>query len=105
MSSRRPSRPPAQPSHERPPMKRDQAAAVRRWRQGQAMAAARTREALAAEGPNPAQAVAEALSAVSALAEMGMWPGPRDPANEAAVVEVRRRWARIQTRAMRDRAR
>jgi hypothetical protein len=69
------------------------------------MAAARSRQVLAAEGPNPKQAVAEALSAVNALAEMGMWPGPRDPASEAAVNDVRRRWARIQKRAMRDRAR
>ena len=84
-------------------MKRDQAAAIQRWRHGQAMAAARSREALAAEGPDPEQAVAEALSAVNALAEMGVWPGPRDPANEAAVIEVRRRWARIQKRAMRGR--
>jgi hypothetical protein len=86
-------------------MKGTEAAAVRRWLQGQARAAARSQQASAAEGPNPEQAVAEALSAVNALAEMGMWPGPRDPANEAAVVEVRRRWARIQKRAMRDRSR
>src|SRR5947209_2142101 len=68
------------------------------------MAAVRSRQALAAEGPNPKQAVAEALSAVNALAEMGLWPGPRDPANEAAVMVVRERWVRIQKRAMRDRA-
>jgi hypothetical protein len=79
--------------------------AVRRWLRGQARASERARQASAAEGPNPEQAVAEALSAVNALAEMGMWPGPRDPANEAAVVEVRRRWVRIQKRAMRDRSR
>ena len=86
-------------------MKRDQAAAVRKWLRGQATAAARSRDAHAAEGPNPEQAIAEALSAVNALAEMGMWPSPRDPANEASVIEVRRRWARIQKRAMRGRAR
>jgi hypothetical protein len=86
-------------------MKNDQASAVRRWLHGQAVAEVRSRQALAAEGPNPKQAVAEALSAVSALAEMGLWPGPRDPANEAAVIEVRERWARIQKRAMRDRVR
>lgn len=80
-------------------------AAVRRWLHGQAMAAARSRQAAAAEGPDPAQAVAEALAAVNALAAMGLWPGPRDPASEAAVIEVRRRWARIQKRAMRDRKR
>lgn len=86
-------------------MKRDRATAVQAWLRGQTAAAARSRQAAAEAGPDPVQAVAEALSAVNALAEMGMWPGPRDPANEAAVVEVRRRWARIQKRAMRDRAR
>ena len=85
-------------------MKRDQAAAVQKWLRGQATAAARSRDAHAAEGPDAAQAVAEALSAVNALAEMGMWPAPRDPANEASVSDVRRRWARIQKRAMRGRA-
>jgi hypothetical protein len=84
-------------------MKADQAAAVRRWLRGQVMAAERSRQLSAAEGPNPKQAVAEALSAVNALAEMGLWPGPRDPANEAAVIQVRRRWARIQKKAMRER--
>lgn len=86
-------------------MKSEQATAVRRWLRGQAMADARIRQTFAAEGPNPQQAVAEALSAVNALAEMGLWPGPRDPANEAAVHEVRQRWARIQRKAMRDRVR
>jgi hypothetical protein len=57
----------------------------------------RIRQAAAEEGPNPRQAVAEALSAVNALAEMGLWPGPRDPASEAAVIQVRERWARIQS--------
>jgi hypothetical protein len=32
---------------------------------------------------------------------MGVWPGPRDPASEAGVLEVRRRWARIQRKAKR----
>jgi hypothetical protein len=78
-------------------------AAVRRWLHGQAAAAARSREAAARAGPDPRQAVAEALSAVRALGAMGVWPGPRDPASEAAVNEVRRRWAGIQKRAIRDR--
>ncbi len=86
-------------------MKSTEAAAVRRWLQGQARTAVRSQQAAAADGPNPEQAVAEALAAVNALAEMGMWPGPRDPANEAAVIVVRRRWARIQKKAMRDRSR
>ena len=77
----------------------DQAAAVRRWRRGQMLAAERSRELTAREGPRPAQAVAEALSAVAALDTMGIWPGPRDPVSEAAVLQVRRRWARIQQRA------
>ncbi len=84
-------------------MGRDEKAAVRRWLRGQAAAEARIREVAAAEGPDPEQAVAEALSAVNAAAEMGLWPGPRDPASEAAVIEVRKRWARIQKRAMRER--
>jgi hypothetical protein len=79
-------------------------AAVRRWLDGQAATALRIRQAAAEEGPNPVQAVAEALSAANALATMGMWPGPRDPASEAAVLEVRRRWARIQRKAKRARA-
>lgn len=78
-----------------------QSAAVRRWLRGQALAAARIRRAAAEEGPDPEQAVAEALSALNALGETGLWPGPRDPASEAAVAVVRRRWAQIQKRAMR----
>jgi hypothetical protein len=79
-------------------------AAVRRWLHGQAAAAAHSRQAAAEAGPDAKQAIAEALSAVRALAAMGLWPGPRDPASEAAVIEVRRRWACIQKRASRDRA-
>jgi hypothetical protein len=78
---------------------------VRRWLDGQARAAARNREEAAKQGPNPTQAVAEALSAVDALAEMGLWPGPRDPASEAAVIAVRQRWTRIERKAMRERRR
>lgn len=85
--------------------RRDQGAAVRRWLHGQALAAVRIRQAAAEEGPDPRQAVAEALSALNALAEMGLWPGPRDPASEAAVIKVRERWAQIQKRAMHARAR
>jgi hypothetical protein len=79
-------------------------AAVQRWLQGHAAIALRIRQAAAEEGPNPTQAVAEALSAATALETMGMWPGPRDPASEAAVLEVRRRWVKIQRKARRDRA-
>jgi hypothetical protein len=80
-------------------MERDQAAAVRRWKRGQELAAARSREVAASEGPRPAQAVAEALSAVDAMEAMGVWPGARDPVSEAAVLQVRRRWVRIQNNA------
>ena len=69
--------------------------AVRRFRKGQLAAADRQRELLAKEGPQPAQAVAESLAALDALAEMGLWPGPRDPAGERSVSDVRHRWARI----------
>jgi hypothetical protein len=86
-------------------MERDQATAVQRWKRGQVLAAARSREVTAREGPRPDQAVAEALSAVSALDTMGLWPGSRDPVSEAAVLQVRRRWARIQQRAKRARTR
>lgn len=53
----------------------------------------------AAEGPRPAQAVAECLSALNALEAMGRWPGPSDPVSEQGVQAVRERWARIQRRA------
>ncbi len=80
-------------------MERDQAAAVRRWKRGQELAAARGREVAAREGPRPAQAVAEALSAANAMEAMNVWPGARDPVSEAAVLQVRRRWTRIQNNA------
>lgn len=69
------------------------------------LAAERSRELTACEGPHPAQAVAEALSAAAALEAMGIWPGPRDLVSEAAVLQVRRRWARIQQRAKNARRR
>ena len=72
------------------------------WLEGHSATAGRIRQAAAEEGPNFAQAVAEALSAASALAAMGMWPGSRDPASESAVFVVRERWARIQRKAKRD---
>lgn len=64
-------------------------------RRGHQAAAERQRELMRAEGPQPEQAVAEALAAAAALAEEGKWPGPRDPVSERAVEEVRRRWVRI----------
>lgn len=83
----------------------DQAAAVRRWLRGQELAAERIREERRAAGPQLELAVAEALSAASALATMGVWPGPRDATSESGVLEVRRRWARIQTNAKQARQR
>ncbi len=82
--------------------KDEEAVAVKRWVAGHAAASARMLELAAAEGPDPEQAVREALSAARAVAELGGWPGPRDTVAEAAVAEVRLRWARIQKRAMRE---
>jgi hypothetical protein len=77
----------------------DEAALVKRWRLGHAIAAERQRRLLAEEGPRPAQAVAESLSALNALEAMGLWPGPRDEIAERGVEQVRRRWAKVQKRA------
>jgi hypothetical protein len=74
----------------------DERAALLRWRRGQAAAAERQDELAALEGARPEQAVAESLAALEALAEMGLWPGPRDPASERQVEVVRARWAQIQ---------
>jgi hypothetical protein len=71
-------------------------------RRGHAAAAAKKRQLDQEEGPRPHQAMAEALSALNALAEMGLWPAPRDPAAERAIEEVRRRWARIGKRARKE---
>ncbi|MBZ0117926.1 MAG: hypothetical protein K8H88_13065 [Sandaracinaceae bacterium] len=81
----------------------DEREALRRWRQGQAAAAQRQKELACLEGPRPEQAIAESLAALNALAEMGLWPGPRDPVSERQVEAVRRRWARIE-RLSRDAA-
>jgi hypothetical protein len=77
----------------------DEAALVRRWRLGHTIAAERQRRLLAEEGPRPAQAVADSLSALNALEAMGLWPGPRDEIAERGVEQVRRRWAKVQKRA------
>lgn len=83
----------------------DTKVAVQRFLRGHRAAERRQHALRREQGPQPDQAVAEALAAVSALAAMGLWPGPRDPVNESAVTEVRRRWAKIERRAMRGRAR
>jgi hypothetical protein len=62
---------------------------------GHRAAAIRRLQLMRAEGPQPEQAVAEALSATAALARQGKWPAPRDPVSERAVEQVRRRWVRI----------
>ena len=72
--------------------------AILRMRQGQAAAAARALSLVRSEGPQPLQATKEAISAAAALARDG-WPEARDPATEAAIEEVRRRWVRIENRA------
>ncbi len=77
----------------------DEGERVRRWRRGMRAAEERQRQLRAAEGPNPAQAVEECLSALSALDAMGMWPGGLDPISERQVDDVRRRWAHVQRRA------
>ena len=80
----------------------DERAALERMRRGHRAAAARQLELVSRAGPDPATAIAESLSALAVLEAMKLWPGPRDPANERAVAEVRRRWARIQRRARQD---
>jgi hypothetical protein len=77
----------------------DERVAVKRWLAGQRASALAQRGLQASEGPRPAHAVAQSLSALSALETMGRWPGPRDAVSERAIQEVRRRWARIQQRA------
>jgi hypothetical protein len=74
----------------------DEGEAIRRWRRGQEATAQRQRELAALEGPRPEQSIAESYAALNALAAMGLWPGPPDAVSERRVVEVRRRWVRIQ---------
>ncbi|MEW5741767.1 MAG: hypothetical protein AB1938_22800, partial [Myxococcota bacterium] len=84
---------------------RDEAAAITRWKKGHEAAARRQLQLLREEGPNPAQAVAEAGSALNVLESEGSWPGPRDPVSQLAVEQVRRRWALIERRARQLRTR
>jgi hypothetical protein len=77
----------------------DEGTKIRRFLEGQKLGGERRRRLVREEGPDPAQAVAESLSALNAAETMGLWPGPRDPLAERAVQEVRRRWARVQKRA------
>lgn len=83
----------------------DEAAAIRRWKRGQARATQRQRSLLAVNGPEPAVAIAESLSALNAVDAMGMWPAPRDAISEQGIDQVRRRWARVQHRAKQARPR
>jgi hypothetical protein len=59
----------------------------------------RNLEAIRAEGPQPEQAVAECVSAQIAMAELGLWPGPRSEAMEREITLLRAKWATIQKRA------
>jgi hypothetical protein len=72
----------------------DTPARIRQFVAGHRAAAAKQRELMAAEGPNPEQAVAECLSALAALEAKGLWPQPRDPVNEREVARVRALWAK-----------
>jgi hypothetical protein len=76
-----------------------EAEAIKRWRLGQVAAARRKLELCAEEGPDPEQAVAEALAAFTTLSRRGSAFRERDPVSARGVAEVRRRWARIQKRA------
>lgn len=82
----------------------DEREAIRRLREGHRAAEDRQRDLARSEGPRPEQAVREAMDALEALREMGMFPAPRDPASERAVAAVRRRWARIGRRSRARRA-
>jgi len=82
----------------------DERAAVRRWLTGLRASATAQHALQSAEGPRPARAVLQSLSALSALSAMGRWPGPRDSVSEQAVNEVRARWVRIQRRARGERS-
>jgi len=77
----------------------DEAAKLRRWKRGHALAAQRQRQLRAHTGAQPAQAVAESLSALNAMESMAIWPAPRDAFSERGIEEVRRRWARVQRHA------
>jgi hypothetical protein len=77
----------------------DEGERIRRWRRGMQAGEELQRRLRAAEGPRPAQAVAELFSVLNALEAMGRWPGPNDPVSEQGVQEVRERWARIQRRS------
>jgi hypothetical protein len=73
----------------------DTRAKVKRFVEGHRAAAERQRELREKEGPQPEQAIAEALDALAALEQLGLWPGPRDPHNEREVERLRERWAKL----------
>ena len=87
------------PQHHNAATMHDEGEAVRRWLAGHRASALAQRSLQAIEGPHPQRAVAQSLTALSALEVMGRWPSPRDAVSERAIEEVRRRWARIQQRA------
>jgi hypothetical protein len=81
----------------------DQRAAFRRWRRGHQAAARRQQQLLAEEGARPDVAIAESRAALNALEQISGFPSDRDPVAEAAIDDVRRRWARVQQQAKRAR--
>lgn len=83
----------------------DERQRVKQWLAGHRAAEQRIRESRGADGPRPAQAVAESLSALDAMYRMGLWPGPRDPIDNRGVEIVRARWAKVEHRARRARTR
>ena len=78
---------------------------VQLWLAGHRAAERRADELRAAEGAMPECSVPESLSALNAAYDMGLWPSARDLLSETAVDHVRRRWARVQTRARLARSR
>ena len=73
----------------------DERAWVKRFFAGQRAAADRQRDLLEERGADPAQAIAECLSALAALERLGVWPGPRDAVQEREDESLRTRWARL----------
>ena len=83
----------------------DDKAAMIAFLHGHRAAERRQRVLLAAEGPQPALAVAESLAALDAAQQLGMWPAPRSEREERDIERLRVRWARIEQRAANARTR
>ena len=74
--------------------RREEAAKVKAWLRGQRAAERLSADLRAAEGPRPARAVEFALSAHAVFG-----PLTRGPAEERAIIAVRRTWTRIEKNA------